>query len=370
MVLGRASGLVWTVLLIATLGIEDYGRYAAAYAIAAILSAPIENIFVVRCVRVSEQEYVSERSLRALIGTGLIVIGIGLYSVSFIAGFALLVAGLEMIFNAYKSVALRAGQPGHIMKLDAMRQIASIVIAALYLFTQRGSATLEAAGLWYLLPYIVVVAITLKLCWGHRPSISPDWRQQGMLVIDAFVISLYLQGDILLLGLLTNNEVVGVYSVASQLALAASTIGQLFGQQYVAGMREDPRNPNAAPPLKLTLLIGAVLWVGTVLVALVLIFFTQYTQIGWVLLIIAPFAALRSITNTWVTVLYVRGLDTKRVTANAVALGVRFALLIALVLLLAPYAPAIAAVCAVGGEVILALWFWRLVRTSQTEVEA
>lgn len=367
MVLGRASGLVWTVLLISTLGIGEYGRYAAAYAIAAILSAPIENIFVVRCVRVSEREYLAERSLRALIGAGLAIIGIAVYSWSFVAGFALLVAGLEMIFNAYKSVALRAGYPGVIMKLDAFRQIASILLAAAYLFTQRGTATLEAACLVYLVPYVVVIVMTVKLCWGHRPGISPDWRQQGVLLVDAVVISLYLQGDILLLGLLTNNEIVGIYSVASQLALAASTIGQLFGQQYVAGMREQPNNAAVAPPLKLTIAIGAVLWVGTMLVALVLIAFTEYHEIGWALLVIAPFAALRSITNTWVTVLYVRGLDTRRIVANAVALGIRFLLLIAVVLALAPHAAIIAALCAVIGEIILAWRFFRLVKSSQTE---
>lgn len=370
MVLGRASGLVWTILLISTLGIGEYGRYAAAYAIAAILSAPIENIFVVRCVRVSEKEYLSERSLRALIGAGLTALGLALYSVSFAAGFALLVAGLEMIFNAYKSVALRAGNPSQIMRLDAIRQISSIVLAAVYLFTHRGTATLEIACLWYLVPYVVFVAMTARLCWGHRPGIAPDWRQQGMLVVDAIIISFYLQGDILLLGLLTDNEVVGVYSVASQLALAASTIGQLYGQQYVAAMREQPSNPQAAPPLKVTLALGAILWVGTMVVALFLIAFTEYKEIGWALLVIAPFAALRSITNTWVTVLYVRGLDNPRILSNAIALAIRFILLIVLVLLLAPHAAILAALCAVIGEIILAFAFLRLVKSSQSEVAA
>ena len=183
MVIGRASGLLWTMALIFTLGIDDYGRYASAYAAAAILSAPIENIFVVRCVRVSEHLFLGERTLRVLIGSGLAAIGAAIYAASFIAGFALLIAGLEMIFNAYKSRALRDGEPGKIMRIDAVRQLSSIVIALGYILLAKDAASLAIACLWYLSPYLVIILMTLRQIRGHGPLIPKQWREQGVLVV-------------------------------------------------------------------------------------------------------------------------------------------------------------------------------------------
>ena len=369
MVIGRASGLLWTMALIFTLGIDDYGRYASAYAAAAILSAPIENIFVVRCVRVSEHLFLGERTLRVLIGSGLAAIGAAIYAASFIAGFALLIAGLEMIFNAYKSRALRDGEPCKIMRIDAVRQLSSIVIALGYILLAKDAASLAIACLWYLSPYLVIILMTLRQIRGHGPLIPKQWREQGVLVVDALVLSVYLQGDIILLGLLTNTEVVGIYSVASQLALAASTIGQLFGQQFAVAVRERPAHREAEPPMRATLGIGVLLWVGTTIVALILILFTEYHQVGWTLFAIAPFAGLRAVTNTWVTVLYIRGVDVHRIVWSAVALVMRYALIVVLVGCLPEVAAVMTALSAVVGETILTLAFFRLMRVPQSKTE-
>ena len=68
MIVGRATGMAWTLLILGTLGFGDFGAYASAYALAAILSAPIENIFLVRCVRIGTDQFEGERSTRALSG--------------------------------------------------------------------------------------------------------------------------------------------------------------------------------------------------------------------------------------------------------------------------------------------------------------
>lgn len=363
MVVGRLSGLVWTLLLVSFLGVGDYGLYATAYAAAAILSAPIENIFVVRCVRVGEGEYLSDRSLRAVIGALVALAGAALYPVSFVAGFALLVAGLEMLFNAFKSVAVRAGRPGLTMRADAIRQITSILVATGYLLTHGDAATLEAACLWYLSPYAVVVLLAARLCLGHRPGGPRQWRDYLVLVLDALVLSVYLQGDIILLGLLASSEVVGVYSIASQLALAASTVGQLFGQQYAARLRDDDGAAEAGPPRALTVGLGAVLFLGALAIAVALLTLTEHHEVGWALLAIAPFAGLRSMTNTWVVVLYVRRADVPRIAWSAVALAIRYSLVLVLAGVVAESTVGTAvatALAAVAGEAVLVAGFSHL----------
>ena len=360
MIAGRFTGLAWTLFLVASLGLGDYGRYATAYALAAILSAPIENIFVVRVVRVSEADYRAERSTRALLGGALVVAGLIIYSWSFIVGFALAVAGFEMLFNAFKSVPLRDGRPGAIMRFDAVRQLCSIALAAGTAILLGDAATLEVVCLVYLSPYLVICMLAVRQSWGYAPRWPRDLRNQGVLVVDALVLSLYLQGDILLLGLLFDQDVVGTYSIASQLALAASTIGQLFGQQFTTRLRETGGHHSAGAPLRMTVLLGVVLSVGAGVLALGLCLFPEYRAVGVVLAVIAPFAGLRAITNTWVTALYVKGVDNARVGWSALALLVRFSIILGLVSF--GVSGAVAAAAAAGlAECILVFAYYRLV---------
>lgn len=361
MIVGRATGMLWTLLLIGTLGFGDFGAYASAYALAAILSAPVENIFLVRCVRVGADQFEGERSTRALIGAALVAAGALVYAFSFFVGFALLVAGAEMIFNAYKSVAMREGRPHAIMRADAIRQVSSIALAAGYLFAAGDTATLGIACLVYLAPYLVVFAVTTRMCIGHGLRSPGGWREHGTLIVDALVLSLYLQGDILLLGIVADDHVVGVYSFASQLALAASTVGQLYGQQFAVAIRERPADPLAGPPLRPTLALGAVITVGAVGVGLVLLLIPEYREMAITLLVIAPFAGMRSITNTWVTALYVRGVDVGRIRANTLALVLRLAVLLLLVAWHLDGAVS-AALAAVIGEGLLVSLFAPLMR--------
>lgn len=368
MIVGRATGMAWTLLILGTLGFGDFGAYASAYALAAILSAPIENIFLVRCVRIGTDQFEGERSTRALIGAVLVAAGALVYAFSFFVGFALLIAGAEMIFNAYKSVAMREGRPHAIMRVDAIRQVSSIALAAGYLLAAGDTATLELACLVYLVPYLVVFAITARMCVGHGLRSPGSWREHGTLVVDALVLSLYLQGDILLLGLVADDHVVGVYSFASQLSLAASTVGQLYGQQFAAAMRERPADPLAMPPLRPTLALGGVITVGAVCLALVLLLIPDYREMAITLLVIAPFAGMRSITNTWVTALYVRGVDIGRIRANALALALRLAVLLLLVAWHVDGAVS-AALAAVIGEGLLVSLFVPLMRVPSASEE-
>lgn len=360
MILGRGGGLVWTLLLISSLGIADYGLYASAYALAAIISAPLENVFVVRSVRVSEAEYLGERTTRMLLGSVLLVAGAALYAEVFVIGFALLVAGAEMLFNVVKSVALREGRPQAIMRYDAIRQYSSIIAAISYLGIAGGSGSLAIACLFYLLPYLVLVVAATRLCLGNRPRVPGGLRENAVLLVDAVIVSLYLQGDILLLGVLASDEVVGVYSVASQLVLALSSIGQLHAQGFNASLRAHGGALHAGPPRRIVVGLGAFFIVGTVLTGLVLALLTPYVEVGWTLVVVSAFSGLRSIDNAWTTILYVQRRDRPRITWAGIALVVKLGSL-ALLVQLGVTGYFAAAIGAVLAEIVLVQAYTRLV---------
>ncbi|MCJ1673762.1 hypothetical protein MT355_10905 [Rathayibacter sp. VKM Ac-2929] len=352
MVLGRGSGLAWMLFLVATVGLGDYGLYAMAFAAAAVLAAPSENIFLVRSVRVDAATYAAERSARTLLGLALFALGAMVYAWSFVAGLALLIAGGEMLFNAVKSRALRDGEPMLPTRWDAARQVGSILAAVgLWLLAGRG-LPLELLMLAYVLPYLVVAVVAVRGIRGVRPRWPRGARGQLLLVVDAVITALYLQGDILLLGLLLGDEVVGAYAIASQLVLAASIVGQLLGQQYTASLRDAGGQRHGGPPLGLVLGLGAVMALGTAGVGGVLLLDQRTAQVGVLLLVLAPFAGLRSVSNAWVTALYVLGADRRRILGAGAALLLRAACL-AIAVLAGVAGGTAAALAAVVGEVLL-----------------
>ncbi|MCJ1688118.1 hypothetical protein [Rathayibacter sp. VKM Ac-2927] len=352
MVLGRGSGLAWMLFLVATVGLGDYGLYAMAFAAAAVLAAPSENIFLVRSVRVDAATYAAERSARTLLGLALFALGAMVYAWSFVAGLALLIAGGEMLFNAVKSRALRDGEPMLPTRWDAARQVGSILAAVgLWLLAGRG-LPLELLMLAYVLPYLVVAVVAVRGIRGVRPRWPRGARGQLLLVVDAVITALYLQGDILLLGFLLGDEVVGAYAIASQLVLAASIVGQLLGQQYTASLRDAGGRRHGGPPLGLVLGLGAVMALGTAGVGGVLLLDQRTAQVGVLLLVLAPFAGLRSVSNAWVTALYVLGADRRRILGAGAALLLRAACL-AIAVLAGVAGGTAAALAAVVGEVLL-----------------
>ena len=363
MVLGRGSGLAWMLFLVATVGLGDYGLYAMAFAAAALLAAPSENIFLVRSVRVDAATYAAERSARTLLGFALVALGAAVYAWSFVAGLALLIAGGEMLFNAVKSRALRDGEPMLPTRWDAVRQIASILGAVGLWFLAGERLPLELLMLAYVLPYLVVAVVAVRGIRGVRPRWPRGARGQLLLVGDAVITALYLQGDILLRGLLLGDEIVGAYAIASQLVLAASIVGQLLGQQYTASLREAGGRAHGGPPLGLVLGLGVVMASGTVGVGAVLLLDASTAQVGVLLLVLAPFAGLRTVSNAWVTALYVLGVDRPRILGAGSALLLRAGCL-AVAVLAGVAGGTAAAIAAVVGEVLLVAVFAVLVRGS------
>ncbi len=353
---GRVMGLLWTSLLIFRLDLGDYGLYAMAYAISAIIAAPIDNIFLVRSLRVDDETFRRERSTRVCVGAALLLLGVVCFVPSFVVGFALLVAGGEILFNAFKSSRLRDGHPNIVMRFDAIRQIVSIALASAYLFT-TADPHLEVAVAIYSSPYLVILVLAAMQARGSRPARPGGGREMLLLWLDAGALALYLQGDVLLLGVLTNNEIAGAYSLTSVVSLAATAFAQMFVHTYHERLRAAGGNPAAGPRLLVTLCIALLLGAGVFSLGAVVVALGDPEQVGTVLLAMSVFVVLHSIALVLTTVLYLQRRDGHRVAAGWIAVVVKLGLLT----LLAGMGALGAALASIAAELVLVIWYFRVV---------
>lgn len=352
---GRLLGLGWTAALVAILGIGQYGTYAIAFALAATVAAPLDNPFGVRSLRVSTDRFLSERSARAILGMLLVIAGALLYAEVFLVGFALIVAGGEIAFNAVKSAALRDGYPNVVQRMDVVRQFASIVLGLGCLVLIHGSG-LALACAFYLAPYLVVIVIAAARTIRARPVLPAPPREVAILFVDALALAGYIQGDVLLLGALAGPIVAGVYSLASLVALAAASLAQMYAQTFHERLRAASGHHSAGPATRTTALLGIVLGAGVAAVGGIVLASGLNSALGLTLLVMSVFTALRSATMVAQTILYVRGGDTRRV-AGAVVVTIIKLILIAVLFRLGAVGAALACVAA---ELLLVAWFTRL----------
>ncbi len=353
---GRVMGLLWTSLLIFRLDLGDYGLYAMAYAISAIIAAPIDNIFLVRSLRVDDETFRRERSTRVCVGAALLLLGIVCFLPSFVVGFALLVAGGEILFNAFKSSRLRDGHPNVVMRFDAIRQIVSIALASAYLFATE-DPQLEIAVAIYSSPYLVILVLAAFQARGSRPARPGGGREMLLLWLDAGALALYLQGDVLLLGVLTNNEIAGAYSLTSVVSLAATAFAQMFVHTYHERLRIAGGDPAAGPRLLVTLCIALLLGAGVFSLGAVVVAVGNQEQVGTVLLAMSVFVVLHSVALVLTTVLYLQRRDGHRVMAGWIAVVVKLGLLT----LLAGMGALGAALASIAAELVLVAWYLRVV---------
>lgn len=351
---GRGIGLLWTVALIAQLGIADYGHYAMAFALAAIIAAPLDHPFNVRSIRVDEADYLGERTTRALVGVALIVLGLLMIDVNYIAWFALVVAGGEMTFNAYKSRALRDGHPNITQRMDTVRQATSIVLATAYLFLVT-EPTLLVASLLYVAPYAVVAVAAVVQTRSARPRVPGTWREMSLLFSENLANAVYIQGDVLLLGYLTDSTIAGYYSVASVTAWAVAFIGQSFGHTFHEKLREAGGLVSAGPAVKHTVVLACAAGSLLLVSGLVLFFTPAPSEVAGALVVMSAFVAMRVINYVFTTVLYLQHQDRTRVLAAATLAPLKMVL----ILCLFPLGAVGAAIASVVTDAVLLVWFTR-----------
>jgi O-antigen/teichoic acid export membrane protein len=326
---GRGAGLLWTLALTFKLGVDQYGLYGLGFAISSIVGPTLNQPFAVRMLRESEEEFHAERTARYLLGLGLIAIGLALIPVTYIAFFGLTIAGAELTFNTYKARAARDGHPDITWRWDSYLRLTSISIGSLYLFAAP-HPTLLGASLLYLVPYLIPLVLSGLQIRHHRPALPKPPRQVLALMGEMLGMTAFLQGDVLLLGWLTNSTIVGYYNLAFVPAVAIATVGLSYGGTYAEPLRESGGALSSGPKLRNTLMLGLVAGTLLLVVGLVLFATPAPTQVAAAMVILAGFTAFRTITSVFQAVLYAQRRDMLRLSANIGLVPVKLALVAAL----------------------------------------
>lgn len=358
---GRLLGLGWTALLIYTLGIDDYGRYAIGIAAAAIINAAIDNAFHVRSLRVDDEHFQRERCARVLFGSAVGGIGVAAFPQFYVVGFAVIVAAGELLFNTFKSQYVRAGRPDVAMRFDAGRQFTSIGLAAGYLVV-ADDPQLSTATALYVAPYLVVMLACLRFVPGRRPARPGGLKEISLLSTEAFAAAIYAQGDVLVLGALAGDEVTGYYSVAVVTALAVSTIGQQYANTFVAHLRASGGDRGSAAAPRSILTVGLFTGLAMLTIGIGILLWGRADYVGYLILAMSPWVAARAIQYNFVVILFAQRRDALRVRATAAAAAAKAVLLFPMIHLMDAYGAAMTAVaCEIG---LISVYYYMIYRRS------
>lgn len=345
---GRGVGLLWTLALVGRLSVGDYGRYGMGFALSAVVGPPLDNPFNVRAMRESDEHFRAERTSRFLLGAVLMATGAALIDVNYVAWFGLVIAGGEMVFKSYQSQAARDGHPQVTWRMDTIRQVTSVVLAGAYLFGVE-HPNLVIASLLYCAPYLVVLALAAQRVWGHRPGIPGPPRLIAALVGEMLGMCLYLQGDVLLLGFLTDSTTVGYYALTVTVTVALAAVGQSFAMTFNEPLRRSGGDLSTGPSLKHIVLLGLGTGTLVVLAGLVLLATPAPTELAVAMLIMAAFCAMRTMSSVLAVILYAQRRDVIRLSANLGLVPVKLGAVAAL----AHFGAIGAAVATVGTDAIL-----------------
>jgi O-antigen/teichoic acid export membrane protein len=331
---GRSTGLLWTLAMIHQLGISQYGLYSLGFAVTSVLGQTLNNPYVVRAAREPEEDFVRERMGRYLLGIGLMVLAQVFLPINYILWFGFLAAGGELCVGAYKARALREGDPHLTSRIDTSRQVGSVVAGCAYLFGtslfSSGEPTLFWASVAYCIPYVVIAVLGWFTVRGHRPQLPGPPRTILVLSGEMLGMAAFLQGDVLLLGWLTDTTVVGYYNLTWVLASAIGYVGQAFGATYTQPLRESGGDVKTGPPLRLTAAIGLAGGLVVLLVGVVLLFTPVPRQLAIAMIIMAAYAAFRTIIMVFTFILYAQRRDVIRLASVIGLVPFKFGLLAAL----------------------------------------
>jgi O-antigen/teichoic acid export membrane protein len=344
----RGVGLLWMLAITARLGIGEYGLYSMAFAVASILAITLNQPYGVRSVREPEEDFVRERCGRYLLGLALLVVGQAFLPVNFLAWFGLTVGGGELMMRSLLARAVREGHLDRSWKFDGARQVASVAMGCIYLFVVE-QPTLLGACLLYAAPYFFAAVLTGYVVRGHRPQLPGSPKLIAALCGEMLGTTIYLQGDVLLLGWLTNTEVVGYYSITFVLASAVAVIGQSYGGTYAASLRENKGALSAGPPLRTTLTLGIAGGIAILLVGVGLLLAPVPHELAVAMMIMAGYCAMMTILMTFQAILYAQHRDRMRFAAAMAMVPVKFGALVAL----APLGAVGAAIASTGTAAIL-----------------
>jgi O-antigen/teichoic acid export membrane protein len=165
---------------------------------------------------------------------------------------------------------------------------------------------------------------------GHRPQWPGPLRTILVLSGEMLGTAAFLQGDILLLGWLTDTTVVGYYNLTWVLASAIGYVGQAFGATYTQPLRDSGGDVSTGPPLRLTVAIGFAGGLVVLLTGTVLLFTPVPRQLAIAMIIMAAYATFRTIIMVFTFILYAQRRDVIRLTSVIGLVPFKFGLLAAL----------------------------------------
>lgn len=358
---GRGVGLLWTLILVQRLGVSEYGLYAMATVLNGIVGNTVDNAFAVRAIRESEEHFLRERTMRYLVAVGLVTAGAVTFDINYVIGFGLMVAGGEIALNVVKSQSARDGHPDKVYRLDTARQFSSAGIGAVYLYTSA-HPTLTHASLLYCTPYVLILLVGAKLAVGHRPAPPGPPRLIAALTGEMLGTTLYLGGDVLLLGTLVDTTAAGYYQLAWVVAAAVAAAGQSFGMTYHEPLRESGGDLSAAPPLRNILRMAALGGSLLLIIGICLFAFGAPTPLATTMMIMGGFAALRICIFVLQVILYTQRRDVFRLTIAVGLVPVKLGMVAALATLTPLGAVGAAIAATVADAIMLAGFTWAVYR--------
>jgi hypothetical protein len=363
---GRGVGLLWTLILVQRLGVSEYGLYAMATVLNGIVGNTVDNAFAVRAIRESEEHFLRERTMRYLLAVGLVAVGAATFNVNYVIGFGLMVAGGEIAMNVVKSRSARDGHPDKVYRIDTARQFTSAGVGAVYLYTSA-HPTLIHASLLYCTPYVLALLVGAKLAVGHRPAPPGPPRLIAALTGEMLGTTLYLGGDVLLLGTLVDTKAAGYYQLAWVVAAAVAAAGQSFGMTYHEPLRESGGDLSAAPPLRNILRMAALGGSLLLVIGGCLYAFGAPVQLATTMMIMGGFAALRICIFVLQVILYTQRRDVFRLTIAVGLVPVKLGMVAALATLTPLGAVGAAIAATVADAIMLAGFTWAVYRPREVE---
>ena len=325
----RALVFGWALLLTHQFGIAEYGVYAIAFAAGAIIGVPLDSYFTVRAPRVSERVFAGERTTRVLIGLGLVFLGWALWPFTFLGGFAVGKAGVDVCFQASRSPLIRAGHPDRAQRADAARQIFGIALGTAYVLFFPG-AIMEVAALLYLAGCASPILIGVRNLVDHRP-IRPELTARTASILGESIGGVaYVQAEVILLGLLASPTSAGYYSFGATIVWSLATLGQSFAYTYHEGLRHSQGDVDTGPPLRMALLLSATTGVIVAVIAVIL-HQIEFDQALWLTFAwLAPVSFLRTLSSVSTVVLTMQHRDVFRLKVTAIGLTIKVGLIVLL----------------------------------------
>lgn len=350
MAAGRALGIGWRVVIVAALGIADFGVYAVVLAVAALISMPLEAYYVVREPRTDDDAFAGDRAARWWLGVAGALAGAAIVPWAALPGLVVFKAGTDIAFNAHCSTMLRHGRPDTGYRLETVRQVAGVVAGGAYLVLadDPAIATLVLATFLGSAPFSLLAWPAVR---GVRPARPEPTRRTASIVLEACGSAAYIQGDIVVLAALAGPEAAGYYSFGSVVVWVIALVGRNLGVTYHRPLREAGGDVAAGPPLVQTTALAALGALGTGAIAVGCLLAGAPRDLWLTFALLVLVASTRVYSAVFATVLIVQGRDGLRLVATLAGVVVK----LVLVAVLAGYGAPGAAIAFVAADLLVTL---------------